>query len=349
MMESEYNTKLLQHRGPMSVFPKVITFTRKFLREQLRKAYATIINYLADRIVKRGNDEQWIENRTKWVLVGIYDAIAEPIRTGHWKTPRLGNDRTAYVIGLFGTGRLYINELMRQNLGQRAKYIRRRIRIHPGPTSMIYTGHATMKHACRGQKLPVITSRILEAVKSEAATLIFVYRHPLDSLLTNWIWWRTYIREKRMIDSISDVYKSTDDLCAGLEEDFAGFKTFADGDPQFFAAIPGQRFLSFAEFTEETELFLHSATLTLRLEDFMIDPCKEFAKIVKILALDIDLSRLNLRPPRTKPYRYLAVKAKVPRFKEFVDGLNSETKRRIERLGYSEAGPIYIGPQSSNP
>jgi type II secretory pathway component PulJ len=247
----------------------------------------------------------------------------------------LRNDRTAYVIGLFGTGRLYINALILQNIGERAKYFRDFIRLHPGPTSMIYSGHATMRHVSRAQAPPAIMSGILEAVRSRFADLIFVYRHPLDSLLTNWVWWRTYIHDHRMIPGISDVYKNTDDLCADLEQNFPELKAFAEGDPNFFAAAPGQRFLSFPEFVEETELFLQSATLTLRLEDFMIDPAKEFSKIVEVMSADLDLSRLCLAPPRAKPYRYLAVKEKVPRFRNFINGLNALTKERIEKLGYS--------------
>ena len=181
---------------------------------------------------------------------------------------------------------------------------------------------------------PAVTSRILEAVRSGFADLIFVYRHPLDSLLTNWIWWRTYLRDNSMISGISQVYKNTDDLCADLEQNFFEFKAFAEGDPDFFAAVPGPRFLSFPEFVEETELYLQSATLTLRLEDFMIDPFKEFSKIVEVMSVDLDLSRLRVAPPRTKPYRYLAVKEKVPRFRNFINELNAETKRRIEKIGY---------------
>jgi len=41
-------------------------------------------------------------------------------------------------------------------------------------------------------------------------------------------------------------------------------------------------------------------------------------------------------PPQTKAYRYLAVKEKVPRFKSFVDGLNTETKQRIKKIGYMD-------------
>jgi hypothetical protein len=246
-----------------------------------------------------------------------------------------GNERTIYIIGLFGTGRRYINEIILQNIGERAKYFRDSIGLHPGPTPMIYSGHATIRHASRDQASPEVMSRILEAVRSRFADSIFVYRHPLDSLLTNWVWWRTYIRDHGRVSGISQVYKSTDDLCADLEQNFLDFKAFAEGDPDFFSATPGPRFLSFPEFVEETELHLQSATLALRLEDFMTDPFREFSKIADIMSVDLDVSRVRVSPPRTKPYGYLAVQAKVPRFRNFIDGLDGETKRRIASLGYT--------------
>ena len=276
------------------------------------------------------------------------EASARPMETsGRKRSPEglrfyidagVGNNRTAYIIGLFGSGRHYINELMLQNIGERAKYFRDTIRLHPGPTPMIYSGHATMKHVSRAQASPEIMGRILGAVRSGFADLIFVYRHPLDSLLSNWIWWRTYIRDNIGNATISQLYKNRDDLCVDLEQNFPEFKAFAEGDldffADFFAAVPGPRFLSFPEFVEEAELYLHSATLTLRLEDFMIDPFKEFSKIVEVMSVDIDLSRLRVAPPRTKPYGYLAVKEKVPRFRNFINELDAETKRRIKKIGY---------------
>jgi hypothetical protein len=174
----------------------------------------------------------------------------------------------------------------------------------------------------------------VESVRAGFADLIFIYRHPLDSLLTNWVWWRTYIRDNMMIDGISQVYENPADLYVDLEQNFLEFAAFAEGDPDFFAGVPGPRFLSFQEFIEETELHLKSATLTLRLEDFMIDPRKEFSKIVEVMSVDLDLSRLCLDPPRTKPYGYLGVMDNVPRFRDFFEGLNAETKSRIERIGY---------------
>ena len=133
---------------------------------------------------------------------------------------------------------------------------------------------------------------------------------------------------------MSQIYKNTDDLSAVLEQNFSEFKAFAEGDPGFFEAVPGPRFLSFPEFVEEAELYLQSATLTLRLEDFMTDPLKEFSKIARVMSVDLDLIRLSVAPPKTKPYGHLAVKEKVPRFRDFINELDGETKRRIEKIGY---------------
>ena len=224
---------------------------------------------------------------------------------------------------------------MLRNLGKRAKYFRETIRFHPGPTSMIYSGHATIKYVSRDQHLPEVTSRILEAVTAGFADLIFINRHPLDSLLTNWVWWRTYIRDNFQIEGISQIYKNTDDLCVDLEQNFTEFRAFAEGSSDFFAALPGPRFLSFSEFVEEAELYVHCSTLILRLEDFMFNPFVEFCKIGNVMSVDLDLRHLDLPPPKTRPYGYLTVQGKVPRFKNFIDDLSAETKRRIENMGYN--------------
>ena len=285
----------------MQLLQKLIRFSRKSPREQFHTVRTTVGHHL----IERG-----------------------------WEVPHLGNDRTAYVIGLYGTGRSYVTGVMLQNIGERANYFRDYIRFHPGPTSMIYSGHSTMRYSSRSQTLPAVTSRIMEAVRSGFADLIFVYRHPFDSLLTNWIWFRIYNRDKTVISGISQVYKNADDLCADLDRNFTEFKAFAEGDPAFWTGVLGRRFLSFPEFVEETELYLQSATLTLRLEDFAIDSLKEFSKIAEVMSVRLDLSRLRVAPPRTKPYGYLAAKEKVPQFRDFINGLNAQTKRRIEKIGY---------------
>ena len=258
--------------------------------------------------------------------------LAAHLAAGGWQVGYRGCVRTTYIMGLFGSGRWYINALILQNLGERANYFKDGIYCHPGPTAMIYSGHATIKYVSLFQELPAVTSQVLESVRSRFADLIFVYRHPLDSLLTNWIWVRTYLRDRRMISGISQVYESTDELCAELEGNFSEFEAFADGE--LFATMPGPRFLSFSEFIEETALFKESATLSLRLEDFAADPFKEFSKIVQVMSVELDLSGLHLARPKTQPYRYKVIADRVPRFKAFIDALDADTKRRIEQVGY---------------
>jgi hypothetical protein len=151
---------------------------------------------------------------------------------------------------------------------------------------------------------------------------------------------RTYFRHRSRGwgEDIRMAYGSTEDLCADLEKNFAEFKGFADGDPSFSASIPGPRFLSFAEYVEETTLFLECATLSLRLEDFMNDPLKEFSKLLRVMSVDLDTSALRLPRPRTELYRYRKVAERVPQFQAFIDELDPEIKRRIESMGYPTGG-----------
>ncbi len=199
---------------------------------------------------------------------------------------------------------------------------------------MIYGGHATMKYVSRMQYQPDAANRILASVRSGSADLIFVYRHPLDSLLTNWVLWRTYLRENRSILGIHDVYKETGDFCTDLSQNFSEFVAFACGDLKFFAGVPGPPFLSFAEFVEETELYLDVATLPLRLEDFATDPLAGFLRIADVMSVKLVLSRLRVAPPRATPYGHLTVRDSVPRFRDFIERVDALTKRRVEMLGY---------------
>jgi hypothetical protein len=52
------------------------------------------------------------------------------------------------------------------------------------------------------------------------------------------------------------------------------------------------------------------------------------------MALDVEFNLATIPPPDTTAYRFLRVKEKVPQFRDFIDGLNQETKARIEKIGY---------------
>jgi hypothetical protein len=101
------------------------------------------------------------------------------------------------------------------------------------------------------------------------------------------------LRDSRTISGISEIYPNRDDLCTALAENFVEFETFAGGSPEFFAPLGGPRFLSLAEFVEETELQLRSARLALRFEDFMIDPIKELSKILRVMSIDRECGGLS--------------------------------------------------------
>ena len=253
-----------------------------------------------------------------------------------------GRERTTYIVGLFGSGRWYLNELIQRHLAERAAYYFRdtwHLRAHPGPTRMIYSGHATIKHAAWGQALPTVIAGLTDSLQARYADLIFVYRHPLDSLLTNWVWLREYMRRKSRVGGISAVYERTDDLCAVLEQNFAEFMAFVEGAPAFSAGLPRLRggartFLSFAQFLEETILFTEFATLSLRFEDFMVDSRREFARIAQLMSADLDTSTLSVAAPKTRPGRYKEVAERSSGFRNFIRGLDAQSRSRIEKLGY---------------
>lgn len=259
------------------------------------------------------------------------------LAAGGWTLARDGRERTGYVLGLYGSGRSYIDALISAHLGKRGKYLVHSLRCHPAPTSLIYSYHATLKYARLYEEPPEVTRRVLQSVSSGFADLIFIYRHPLDSLLSNWIFLRTSMQKGYGL-VIAQSHARTEDLCSVLEQNFAEFEAFATGDASFTATIPGPRFLSFAEFVEETTLFIECATLSLRLEDFIRDPLAEFAKIVRVMSVDLDVSGLTLPRPQTPLYRYRAVAERVPQFQAFIDGLDAETRRRIETMGYQIEG-----------
>jgi hypothetical protein len=169
--------------------------------------------------------------------------------------------------------------------------------------------------------------------------MIFIYRHPLDSLLTNWIWWRSNLRAGATGPEhgafISSSFKSLDALCEIVEQEWASFEAFAVGDPCFFADVPGARFLSFAEFVEESVLLFEQATLRLPFEAFMTNPYAAFVKVVDVISPEMHLScTLHIGRPQSKPGTHLFVMKSVPRFNEFVNSISPETKRLMLKLGY---------------
>ena len=251
----------------------------------------------------------------------------------------VGSTSTIYVVGLFGSGRLYLNDVICDHIGERARYFRDGLLHDPTPTSMIYSGHMTLRHLATEVNPPQFANRIVASVRSGAGKMIFIYRHPLDSLLTNWVWWRSYVRATaggpELGGFISNSFRSPDELCETVEREWASFEAFAMGDPAFFADLPGARFLSFAEFVEESVLLFEQATLRLPFEAFMTNPYAAFLKVIDVISPEMRLSyTMHIRRPRSQPGTHLLVMKNVPRFNEFVSSISPETKRLMLKLGY---------------
>ena len=117
----------------------------------------------------------------------------------------------------------------------------------------------------RAQAVPAVTSVILEGGRDRGCCRLdfHLLGIPWIQLLTNWVWWRTYMRDRRMISGISSVYGSEWRSMCRFERNLSELEAFAGGGPRFLPACPGTPFLSFQEFVGD-RLFIRSATLSLR-------------------------------------------------------------------------------------
>ena len=308
----------------MAFFRRVLKFARKPPRAQIAilRVYIAILQpYASDRA-------------QAFVALARHKlARLNPFRG------KVSSTSTIYVVGLFGSGRMYLGDVIRNHIGERAVHYRDDLQHESTPTSMIYCGHMTLKHVATGLNPPELASRIVESVRSGAGRMIFIYRHPLDSLLTNWVWWRSNLRAGATGPEhgafISSSFKSLDGLCEIVEREWASFEAFAMGDPVFFADVPGACFLSFAEFVEESVLLFEQATLRLPFEAFVTNPYAAFVKVVDVISPEMRLScSLHIGRPQSKPGTHLVVMKQVPRFREFVNSISPETKRLMSKLGY---------------
>ena len=241
-----------------------------------------------------------------------------------------------YVIGLFGTGRRYINRLIIAEHGRRGQ-------VFPGyDLSACRSNTSDLQRPCHHQTrsfFPSVPAGGDEPYPGSSRIGICGFDLRLSSsprFVADQLDLVADLHSRKQNDrtGVSQVFKNPDDLCDYLDQNFFEFEAFAEGDPDYYAAVPGPRFLSFQEFVEETCLLRQSATLALRLEDFMIDPLREFSRLAQVMSVDLDLSELRLACPRTRLYGHLMVRDKVPRFRSFIDRLNAETRARIEKIGY---------------
>jgi hypothetical protein len=285
---------------------------------------------IRDRIRSIFGHRGWIIDRTQAFEAATLYGLA---KWRFWRNSR-GRTPTVYIVGLFGTGRTYINAIIETHFYERASDFRDGLEHESTPTSMIYSGHMTLKYSSSEQQPPDFGNRIVESVRSGAGRLILIYRHPLDSLLANWVWWRSFLLGRDLGASISSSFQSLEQLAEFIDREWSSLEAFALGDASFYGSS-GYRFLSFSEFVEESVLLFDQASLRLRFEELKVNPYKAFVRLVDVISPEMRVSpSLHIQRPNAKPGAYLFVMKTVPRFEAFVNRLSPETKLRMAKLGY---------------
>lgn len=212
------------------------------------------------------------------------------------------HQRPVYILGLFGTGRWYLNELIMHHTGQRGYYFLDQLRDRKGGPPIIWSGHTTIIHdQIAGHEPAALGRSILKLAEEGQAEIIFIHRHPLDSLLTNWTWWREFLAKKKMISGIVAKYPNNEEFFKDVASNFHELTLFADGSRDFMRLYSEEQtnFFSLHQFIVETAAFVnHKHVHSFRFEDFISEPNEQFSRLLKII--DPIATPANIDVPRPR-------------------------------------------------
>jgi hypothetical protein len=249
--------------------------------------------------------------------------------------------KPTFINGLYGSGRSYINSLIQKSNLDIAYYFQdREPRYNLPAVPVIRSGHTTSIYKVAGLYPPDYGRALLERAAAHQINFVFIYRHPLDSLLTNWVWFRHLHISKKMTSGITQVYKSEEDFHRELDSNIYEFSLFCGGSKDFTritkGSEPSSAFLSLLEFVDETEAFMTSPNVQcFRLEDFVSDTAEEFKRLVSIVAPDLIPNLGKVPMPRSSSSHYHSAKKNVSSFRSLIGSLPTDIVRRIEAMGYS--------------
>jgi hypothetical protein len=251
-------------------------------------------------------------------------------------------ERSLIIVGLFGTGRTYFSDQILQ---------------HPltGPIyqeglascgyfeqhKLICSGHATLKHSSSFQMEPYETAkRLISPLRQGHHNILFILRHPFDSLFSNWAWWRRYC-ESRVPhkDALIGVFGGNDGIAEDIRfhrDAFAAFLT--EGKVPVFDSqpCPEDRFLSLEAMLEESMLWLEiQEVTTLHFEQLHQDLGLVTQKIRQII-FPSGASEFSMKVPNSKPYNFRTIFQEHPDIKLLVKSFCSkDIIEKIRILGYS--------------
>lgn len=259
-------------------------------------------------------------------------------------TDRLDIPRPLIIVGLFGTGRTYFSELILGNpqiapiyqeglasCGYFAEHI------------LISSGHATIKHSSSFQMLPQDTEkRLVEPLHQGYHDILFVLRHPFDSLFSNWAWWRKYsetgVPHK---DAVGGVFGGNSGLVQDIRRNRDAFIAFmTQGRVPFSSKVnsTNDHFLSFDAMLDESLLWSVVDNIkSIRFEQLHQDLAVASA-VIGPMIFGSTRSEFILTPPKSKPFNFRSVFRECPDIEFLVKShCTPESVDKMNALGYSLA------------
>jgi len=226
--------------------------------------------------------------------------------------------KSTIINGAYGTGRHYFNYLVKSQQRLLPYFRDCQQYCYPSKFSSINSTHAFFTLNTPYSWSDLSDFLIPDSLARSQSMLISVVRHPIDCLISNWIWFFNLVKDHSPYTSIADSTFSNDSILADfISTHFSSLQSFVNGDLlervfdflDFGSCIDhrlrGPCFLSFPTFLEEMKAGVNAAHLSFKFESFSdaLDP--SLIKFYSSLGLDHDEILLDgIEPPKAEPYRY---------------------------------------------
>ncbi len=245
------------------------------------------------------------------------------------------------VIGLFGTGRNYFSNaflshstlapLFQDGLASCGMYANH---------SLICSGHATLRHQSSFQMEPDQTEALLlRPLHDGFHRILFVLRHPVDSLFSNWAWWRRYCETGTPHNgAVKEVFGGNMGLIDDIRSNIPAFLSFmAEGSIPSKLGGPAEHcsFLSFEQILDESLAWMKiPGVVSIRFEEIH-ENLDTVSETITSLLSRRRWGSLVLESPLSTAFNYRQIFRGHPDIQSLVcAGIGKETSDKLARLGY---------------
>lgn len=206
--------------------------------------------------------------------------------------------KNTLILSLYGGGRTYLDYLSRHAFGN--YYCEGMILGVPSLTPVVRSGHMWGLRDRFEARGPTHTEKVLESYKKREINIIMIYRHPLDSLITNFVWFFDFSYRR----VVTNRFDSIEELRAFLHANLSAFKVFVENGKTPSGVI----WVRFKDFLDELIYFRGKIDCQFRYENFFDDKHQELERFYCSLGANKqELSFSKIALPRSHPFRYRAL------------------------------------------